>query len=624
LVWRLALRIPCSGRSQATIAEHSQPELDCRAQHLAKLSSSHERRPKTEAEPDSSWPRRLAVAAEAVVANPFFAYPAILALQLRFMWNVWSYRDTSSGDTSYYFLYALKWKQHLQDEIISSPLYTNYFGTVLWLVRDVVSAVLVHRLVVVFGATLLVLALSRALLGPAVGLLVALWWTVVPANFNIDYEVHLFGFLPVLVAALVVARWSGRTARGIALAFLVGATLLARNELLIAAIIFAAALVIAEFRQRRTRPISLGAYLRSYGTPLLIVGLLTAGALWQSPAHGRDARASLDAHHGLNMCQIYAFNYQQRHPTEFVGNPFTDCAPLMQRVFGRPMPSFFQEIRANPKAVAEFVAWNVRLAPIGLQVALFGGTSRGLNPGYFPVKVFQRYAAILTLLMLAIVGASLAFIIRDRACWLHKLRTQRWAVLVLAAASTTAIVASLTQRPRAEYIYGLTLSLMLLTAACIAVLLRQINVTRFVPAIAAVATLVLILALPPYYRPGPRPLHDALDRLDGVRTTLQQPGAVLVTSGYNWEICAYFATGFDRHCSSPSWVDVEVELENGKSVTRILEDADATVIYADPVLRAEPDFAAFLASPPSTDWRVVGSGAGTDGRWSVLVHRGAE
>ncbi len=560
--------------------------------------------------------------AETIVANPWFAYPGIVALQLRFMWKVWSAIDTSSGDTSYYYLLALKWAQHLQDHIVLSPAYTAYFGTVLWFVHDVASAVMVHRLLVVFTATLLVLALARALLGPALGLLVAVWWVVVPANFNIDYEVHLFGFLPVLIAALVVARAPGRTGRGIALAILVGATFLARNELLIATLIFAAAIVVAEIRQRRTQGVPARAYLRAYGVPLLVAGVVIVGAFWQTPSHGRHARAELQAHHGLNMCQIYAFNYQQRHPTKFLGNPFTDCAPLMQRVFGNPAPSFMQEIRANPRAVARFVAWNIRLAPVGLQVSLFGASSRGPNPGYFPAKLYQRYAAILTLLILAIVGAGLLVIYADRAYWWQAVRTRGWAVLVLAAASTTAVVAAVTQRPRPEYIYGLTISLMLLTAACVGALLRAMNATRFVAAAAVLSTLGLILGLPSYYRQNSRPLHNALERLDGFRSALQRPGAVLVTSGYNWEICAYFAKSEDRHCSSPSWSTLQSELAEGRSLSRVLDDAHATVIYADPILRRDPAFTALRTPTRLAEWRTVASGKGKDGRWSVLLRRG--
>jgi hypothetical protein len=568
-----------------------------------------------------SRPERLTVAAQSLVTQPLFAYSAIVALQLRFMWRIWDYKDVPPGDTSYYYLLALEWSQDLHDRWLA-PLYTNYFGTVLWFFDDVETAVLFHRMLVIFGATILVLAVARALLGPALGLLVAVWWAVVPANFNVDYEVHLFGFLPVLAAVLAVARWPSRIGRGVALGLLVGTMTLARNELLIAVLIFATALITAEIRDRRTEKVPVGSYLRSYGIPLFVVALLTFGTLWQSPAHGRYVRQEIRTHHGLNMCQVYAFNYQQRHPAEFTGNPFTDCAPLMRRQFGKAYPSFFEEARANPSALKDFVTWNMHLTPIGLQVALFGATSRGSNPGYYPVKTFKRYAALLTLTALAIVAAGLGLAWPERAYWWAHLRTRAWPLILLLALSATAAVVALTQRPRAEYLYGLTLTLMLLTAACVGVILRRVGMLRVIAPVAAVGTLLLILALPSYYRQAPRPLHDALQRLDEMRPVLQRPGAVLVTSGYNWEICAYLAKSLQQHCSSPSWLSVQSQFQRGRSVQRVLDDARATVVYADPVARLDPAFTSYLKSArAAADWRIVGSGRDRYGEWSVLVRR---
>src|SRR5437868_5559823 len=110
--------------------------------------------------------------AERLVASWWFAYPVIFLLQLHVMWKVWSYKDTTSGDTSYYFLEALNWVHGLHDDVALSPLYTDYFGTIVAAIKDVPTAILVHRLLIVFAASLLALALMRSLLGPAVGLLV--------------------------------------------------------------------------------------------------------------------------------------------------------------------------------------------------------------------------------------------------------------------------------------------------------------------------------------------------------------------------------------------------------------------------------------------------------------------
>jgi hypothetical protein len=566
-----------------------------------------------------SRPERLTLAAQGLIAHPLFAYTAILLLEFRAIWRIWD-KDITAGDTSYYYLVALDWAQHLHDTWFS-PLYTNYFGTVLWFFRDVGTAVLVHRVLVIVGATLLVLAVARALLGAALGLLVAVWWTVVPANFNFDYEVHLFGFLPVVASVLVVAHRPDRVGRGVALGLLVGTMTTARNELVVAVLIFAAALVVFEIRELRRNAPPVASYAKCYGIPLLVAAVVTAGFLWQGPLHSRDLRKQIHDHNGLNMCQVYALNYQQRHPTKFTGNAFTDCAPLMRREFGKPHPTFFDQARANPRALADFLAWNLHLMPIGLQVALFGATSRGPIPGVPPGQMFRRHAAILTLGSLLVVITGIALALLERDYYRKRLRQKAWPILILLAVSLTAVVAALTEWPRAEYMYGLTLTLMLLTVACGGLILRRVSLLGVVAPVAAVTTLVLILALPSYYRQGPRPLHSALGRLNEVRPLLQRPDAVLVTSSYNFEICAYLAKSYRQHCSSPSWSSVQAQLKRGKSVQRILDDAHATVVYADPGSRLEPAFVAYLKSArAAAHWRTVESGADRYfGPWSVLV-----
>jgi hypothetical protein len=560
--------------------------------------------------------------AEALVANPVFAYGAVLVLELRIVWDVWRYRDTSSGDTADYFLYALQWSQHLRDDIVWSPLYTDYFGTILWFVRDVHSAVMVHRILIVLAATMLVLALGRALLGPALGLLVAAWWAVNPASFDFDYEVHLFGFIPVLIAALLLTRATSRGGRGVAVSVLLGAALLIRNELLIPTAIFALGIVLYEVRHRHVERLPAVAYVRAYGTPMLVVCLLTAAAVWQSPAHGGQARAGLRVKEKVNICEAFAFNFQQRYPDRFTGNPFTQCTPLMQRLFGRSMPTLYQEVTANPRAVAGFVKWNGRLLPSGMQVALFGATSTGLNPGYLPVETHRLYALILSILLLVIVGFGLAVLSRTRARWQSELRPRMWTATLLTLIAVTAIYVALTQRPRAEYIYGLTLALMMLTALCVGAILWRISGAGLVAATALLLTFILTFAVPSYYRsPGPRRIHDGLDRLEVVRPELQRSGAVLVTSGYNLEICNYLARNINRHCTSPSWAIPRSAVAHGKSIVRALADVKATVIYADTLLRADPAFAGLLHPQRGSEWRTIASGSEEGREWSVLVRR---
>src|SRR5216683_1094233 len=89
--------------------------------------------------------------AEKLVANPLVAYGLVLLILLRELWGVWRYRDVTTGDTSSYFLDALRWAHGLHDDIVWSPLYTDFFGTVVALIHNVADAVLVHRLIIVIA-----------------------------------------------------------------------------------------------------------------------------------------------------------------------------------------------------------------------------------------------------------------------------------------------------------------------------------------------------------------------------------------------------------------------------------------------------------------------------------------
>lgn len=164
------------------------------------------------------------------------------------------------------------------------------------------------------------------------------------------------------------------------MAILVASAVLIRNELLVAAGIFAIAIAIYEVRERRTRKTRLRSYIWAYGLPLAIASLLIGGAYWRSHVQGQVAWNALQAKEELNLCEYYAFNYQQRYPARVPGDAFLTCASIMQRDFGRPMPTFFQAIAVNPSAMAGFVFWNVRQLPSGLQIALFNATSTGVNP----------------------------------------------------------------------------------------------------------------------------------------------------------------------------------------------------------------------------------------------------
>jgi hypothetical protein len=94
-----------------------------------------------------------------------FGYLTILILQIKVIWGMWSARDLSPGDTSYYFSGAHLWYESWANDLLWSPLYTAFYGSLLHLSPDAAAVTLLHRVLIVLGCTTLVLMLMRRILG---------------------------------------------------------------------------------------------------------------------------------------------------------------------------------------------------------------------------------------------------------------------------------------------------------------------------------------------------------------------------------------------------------------------------------------------------------------------------
>ena len=300
-------------------------------------------------------------------ASNWLPYAFILLLQLKVVWGAWYLRDLTSGDTSSYYVSAINWYRHWQVDIAWSPLYLAFYGTVMHIVPDAAAATILHRLIIVFAATFTVLAVLRRMLPHALALLVAVWWTVLPINFETLYEVHLFSLLPVLAAWLIIMRRPrtdamGEWIRGCTLAALVATMFLVRNEMFVAVGVFGTVCFISEFwrwkRGGRTNSVKPelqittgesacgadparssqsycpGRTLVRYVMPCCAAALLVGGFYVRSYDRYPALKEVMEIKHTLNMAQVYAYGYQQRHP-EWTASPWTDYATLCQRDFGR-------------------------------------------------------------------------------------------------------------------------------------------------------------------------------------------------------------------------------------------------------------------------------------------------
>ena len=548
-------------------------------------------------------------------ASPWFAYLALLAVQVRGLWSVWD-RDIAAGDTSSYFRSSDLWTDDLMVNFAWSPLYTAFLGTMQWVTDDLVTTLYLHRVLIVVVLAVLVLALMRRLLPAWAALGCACWWASLPIIYDSVYEVHLFAALPLIGAALLLTGDPTLKRRGAAIGLLVASAVVVRQEAAFVAVILLAAMAVAEFRARRAgRGTSPRALAVAFGLPLLVAVALIGAAFERSAVKGEMLSKTFEAKHTRNVCQVYTTNLLQRKPDAFAGDAFTQCQELMPKVFDEPEPSLSEAWRQNPSAMAAFTAWNVWLLPQGLELALFNAAAGDDNPDYVRADLNQWWAGVLAVGLLAVLLAGGIALRRDLDHWRPMLQRQRWAWAALAATAIVVLaVIILTQRPRPAYMFGLTAGLIALGGLAAAVLARRFGIERWAAASSAVLPLILLVALPFRYGDGPTPVRDAYERL---QPAISQAGGepVLVAPAYSTNLCHYLLP--NESCEGKVLpADVPTE-ETGRRFAEALEEEGATIFYADERTSRNVVVAPFLARPRG--WTEIESGTTPAGDWAVLT-----
>ncbi len=480
----------------------------------------------------------------------------IALVSIKVLWGIWS-RDLSFGDTSQYFLDAARWTQSGRINIVWSPLYTSYFGFMDGLFEDARASVLLHRVVLVVATTLLAAWTARRFLTPALAFLVAVWWAALPIHYDTLYEVHLFASI-VAFAAVAICSFDSAWRLPLLVALYGLSAVLVRNENIICFAILGAYLVFRALEMARAG--ATGKAARNLLFRLAVLAVLGIGllAFFHQISHvkgWREISAVSAPKHRVNMCQVYAYGYQQRHP-DWAQSPWTECRPLMKQVFDRETPSIAEMFAANPGATLEHFMWNLSLTPAGLQVLFFNATSFGVNPDYAPVFRRRIFPAVLSLFVLAVIAASAVALYRRRGrpeLLLACARGADFAVL-FAANALMALAVILTQRPRPSYLLGFAF-------ICAIAFFRLIEAgwPRWLPSInRKFAWIVLAAALlVPSYRSLPLSSKDGrLAELYGLfrdqRAALCNPGSTLAIGEYSSELRNYL-------CRSPRQSNVPLE-----------------------------------------------------------------
>ena len=556
--------------------------------------------------------------------SPAFSYLTLFLLQLKVMWGVWKYRDLTVGDTAAYFARAYDWFQNFRVDIVWSPVYTAFYGSLLFFSPDPYLVTTLHRLIIVFALAMLVMAVMRRLLPSGIAWVIAAWWVVIPFNFDV-FEVHLFAALPILGAWLLMLSKESTWKRGAAIAILFASSILIRNEMIIALGVLGIVCLwweISLVHERKSSP-RFSTYLISYGLPLAMGGLVCLFFYTRSTIQFPKLPSALKPKHTVNMCQVYAYGYKQRHP-EWNKDHWTECEDLMLAQFGKKLPSLMEMIRRNPRAVLDHVLWNLRLLPNGIQLSLFTATSGKITPDYFPVPYRYWFITILSALLTGLLIIGLFFLYLDHRRWWKdwlKGRALGW-LSILASLTTVFLIVIPTQRPRPEYMYSLTLFIMALTGMCIFAILQRLGAYKRLDRWILAIVVVLLIAAPSYYLRGwqgqPRRLLQVCQRLSPFQAMIASPNTVFLEGEQAFSVAGYLG-----HFKSKV-LDYRIldQLPVGMPLETFLEKNGINLFYVDESLNtrlvANPLCRPFLISPDSFGWKLVAFQDVGDGKWMLL------
>lgn len=574
----------------------------------------------------AAWLAKALDAIGRLLERPAVAYTAVLVLQLKVLWGAWRTRDLAFGDTASYYQKALSWFHHGTVDIAWSPAYTAFLGSFLHIADDPYFATIAHRVVIALALSALVLAVMRRLLSPTVAWLVAAWWATNPANYDAMYEVHMFAFVPVLLSIVLVGLSRSVAMRAAGLAVLAASIILVRNELVVSTACLFLLCWWWEARQRR------GASWRvvaAYALALVVAAAVCGWFYERSFVKFPALWEHMQPKHTVNMGQVFAFGYQQRHP-EWTSSPWLEFSPLMEANFGRPQPTFLEMVGSNPSAVLDHFRWNIRLTPSGLQLLVFNQCSGSVTPDYTAsIHEDSRAAVLLSLLTISVVAGGLFLLLRShrlRPLILSDERVLVWGSMLAVVIVMPLVI--LTQRPRPEYLYPLALPIMALVGVSVDELVRRHRGNSGMARLMNLSVaIVLVTSSGGHYFSGTgksRPILDRYRVLEPFRDLLAgQTGTVLVDTAAS-ELASYL--------SGPDACASIVQVLDYGSIAPLMSDGNASgaldalgvgVLYLTPAFPGTPPGGtrALRDSLVTDGWSLVGLRESRQESWCLLLRK---
>jgi hypothetical protein len=560
-----------------------------------------------------------------IAGSAAFAYSSLLLIQARVMWGIWDRRDLSSGDSVFHFESSAGWADHFEVNYLYSPLYNVLLGTLIWAVEDVYAVMIAQRAIIAVAVTLGVLLVLRHLLTPVIAWLLAVWWALLPVNYDTATELHLFALIPVLIATWIAASHRSRASRSLVFGVLLASAVVIRSELVIAAAAWAAIWAVYELREARRagarpplRPLAV-----AFSLPILVSAAL-GGLAVLSDDQGIDVPSELAFKDSFAFCQHYALGWQQRHG-DLSQSGWVRCNEYAERDFDERQPSMLEALTANPGAVARHFTWNASLAPYGLQLGLLGRTSgpEDRSPDYVQAETGSGLALAGSVALLALLAAGGVLLWRDRAFWLREwLRERAWGWAVLACTALSSLYVLLVIRPRPAYLFALTLALLAVIGMCAMAVVRRRPELARLRAVIPLLAVIAVIALPSHYGEGyttpqletGRPLKSAVERLDPFSDRLAGAETSLM-SRYPSDVCRYVEPLDPCTGVMPA---VLAERPPGQPAAEWLDEEEVDLIYLN-----EQDFAAGFPRQEvrllkAAGWRTLASSGSEPVEWVLL------